>query len=190
MEKIAQKIYDSIPQEDKERAAQNNVYYDDTCWHCGKVALEQIEKYPSHIMAVYSAVSRLCHVSKDTVRERARIFALVGEFVPQYPALMYSHWRAACGMNSQHGLPGISVIATQAEEYSSAWGELPSVDTMRSWVSEANGEPGTVFPVYWQRFQRGVELLEAAADDDEFPQRETVKEHLAELKKIKLGKSA
>lgn len=190
MEDKAEFIYRNIPEADKTYAKENAVHIEAGMWHAGELAHELKQQYPDSIMACYEAVSKLYpQWGKDAIRDRERVYRICHDHKDKYPHLLYSHWRAACDMHGEHGMDGVLEIASQIEMYSQAYEKRPSVDTVRSWVNEREGD--SVFPVYWLRFQKGLEYLQAVLGDQKMPeyQRERVRYHLGELEKLEYGKT-
>ena len=137
IEEHAEQLVCDTPQYVKDKIAQNVYNSDLAYWHSAELSLEYRRTTGKPKSACNMASGLLYGVAEATIRDRVRVFLSVPQDMRDEIQMSAGYWREACtgtGGDTDKLLENV----TQIMEHQDAYGQLPSIDTVRGWSSEHN----------------------------------------------------
>ena len=172
----ARRLRLSLPREVREKASASVRNAESMRWDSGELSLELVDELPVDVetgMPYSKTAIRMCVASmydarEGTIRSREYVCRNVSKSMrSNYPFMTYEYWRSCCGAKpegDQSKEDAILYIADQVWAYYDAYDEMPSVDTVRSWVGE-----GDVKLVYIKRTEGIIATCDKIIEDKRTP---------------------
>ena len=138
IEQHASDLVRDTPQYVKDKIAQNVYNSDLAYFHSAELSLEYRRTTGKPKSACNLAAGLLYGVAESTIRDRVRVFLAVPVDMREEISMPASYWREACTGTGGDEFKLIENV-TQIMEHRDAYGQLPSIDTVRGWNSKHNG---------------------------------------------------
>lgn len=163
VEEQAESILAALPQHFRDEAESVRAMAERERWLSGMQALELVDElFPLYAKAaIRLALAQLYHCTAGTIRDREWVCRHVSpDLRGAYPQLTYHYWRA-CAQSQQPRRLAAEILA-----YLEAWGRLPSVDAVYSWLSD-NGD--CIRPAWVVRLESLLATIEKIKNDPLLP---------------------
>lgn len=172
------RLLKTLPDAIKEKAYTSILNAEDMRWDSGDLSIDIIDEHPIDPYknkpysktAIRMTVATLYHTVESTIRSREYVCRnITPDIRASKPGMTYEYWRACCGakpVDGQKKRRAILDVADQIDEYTEAYGCMPSVSAVRSWTSEDE-----LALVYIARTESIISHCEKIIEDERTPPR-------------------
>lgn len=155
-ELILNQIVTRQEKDEAQRAVASTSY---SQWSAARLAQRLIVETEGELSttAVYMSVASLYHIKETTARRMCYVAQTIPEgLADAHPLLTFNHWKVAADakhLKRRARIESILDIVFQIEAYHEAYGKLPTINTVNSWVYRGdNHKTNTV----WRSRTEGV----------------------------------